>query len=102
MSHSPGLFDLDERYAARSRTGDALERLASVVDFEMFRAGPDASLLRSDRSKGRAPADGCGDDVQGACVAKPVRAGGRADRVSDRGPAEFHALSRSRPARAGC
>ena len=55
MSHSPGLFDLDERYAARSRTGDALERLASVVDFEMFRAGPDASLLRSDRSKGGRP-----------------------------------------------
>ena len=58
MSHSPGLFDLDERYAARSKIGDALERLASVVDFEMFRAGPDASLLRSDRSKGgRPPAD---------------------------------------------
>ena len=58
MSHSPGLFDLDERYAARSKIGDALERLASVVDFEMFRAGPDASLLRSDRSKGgRLPMD---------------------------------------------
>ena len=55
MSHSPGLFDLDERYAARSKIGDALERLASVVDFEMFRAGPDASLLRSDRSKGGRP-----------------------------------------------
>ena len=31
-----GLFDLDERYAALSKRGDPLERLAAVVDFEMF------------------------------------------------------------------
>ncbi len=38
MAGQPGLFDLDERYAALSRTGDPLERLAAVVDFEIFRA----------------------------------------------------------------
>jgi hypothetical protein len=35
----PGLFDLDERYAALSKRGDPLERLAAVEDFEMYRAG---------------------------------------------------------------
>jgi hypothetical protein len=33
------LFDLDERYAALSKRGDPLERLAAVEDFEMYRAG---------------------------------------------------------------
>ena len=58
MAAQPALFDLDERYAALSRTGDPLERLAAVVDFEIFRADLDAVLARSDRSKGgRAPMD---------------------------------------------
>jgi transposase, IS5 family len=55
MSVQPGLFDLDERYAALSRTGDPLERLAAVVDFEVFRAELDAALARSDRAKGGRP-----------------------------------------------
>ena len=55
MAGQPGFFDLDERYAALSRTGDPLERLAAVVDFEMFRAELDAALGRSDRSKGGRP-----------------------------------------------
>ena len=55
MAGQAGLFDLDERYAALSRTGDPLERLAAVVDFEMFRADLDAALARSDRSKGGRP-----------------------------------------------
>jgi len=55
MVHSPGFFDLDERYAALSRTGDPLERLSGVVDFEMFRSDLDAALRRSDRSKGGRP-----------------------------------------------
>ena len=55
MAGRPGLFDLDERYAAPSETGDPLERLASVVDFEMFRGDPDAAARRSDRSKGGRP-----------------------------------------------
>jgi hypothetical protein len=44
MSGQPGLFDLDERYAALSRTGDPLERLAAVVDFEVFRSDLDTAL----------------------------------------------------------
>ncbi len=51
----PGLFDLDEWYAAISRSGDRLGRLAAVVDFEVFRADLDAALARSDRSKGGRP-----------------------------------------------
>ena len=58
MSGQPGLFDLDERYAALSRTGDPLERLAAVVDFEIFRADLDAALARSDQAKDvRSPMD---------------------------------------------
>lgn len=56
MAQSPGFFDLDERYAALSATGDPLERLAAVVDFEMFRPALDAALNRSDRAKGGRPA----------------------------------------------
>jgi hypothetical protein len=55
MSGQPGLFDLDERYAALSRTGDPLERLAAVVDFEVFRSDLDTALARSDGSKGGRP-----------------------------------------------
>jgi transposase len=55
MAGQPGLFDLDERYAALSRTGDPLERLAAVVDFEIFRADLDTALARSDGSKGGRP-----------------------------------------------
>ena len=55
MSGQPVLFDLDERYAALSRTGDPLERLAAVVDFEVFRSDLDTALARSDGSKGGRP-----------------------------------------------
>ena len=37
MAGQRGFFDVDERLAALSRAGDPLERLASVVDFEVFR-----------------------------------------------------------------
>jgi hypothetical protein len=37
MGGSPGFFDLDERHAALSASGDPLERLRAVVDFEIFR-----------------------------------------------------------------
>jgi len=37
MPGQRGFFDLDERYAALSAAGDPLERLASAVDFEVFR-----------------------------------------------------------------
>jgi IS5 family transposase len=51
----PGLFDLDRRYAALSAAGDPLERLARVIDFELFRDELEASLARSDRVKGGRP-----------------------------------------------
>ena len=55
MAHSPGIFDLDDRYAALSATGDPLERLSTVLDFEIFRPELDAALKRSDRAKGGRP-----------------------------------------------
>ncbi len=55
MMRQAGFFDLDERYAALSKSGDPLERLSAVVDFEIFRADLDAALARSDRSKGGRP-----------------------------------------------
>lgn len=55
MSGQPGFFDLDERYRALSKSGDPLERLAAVVDFEMFRPELDAALVRSDRTQGGRP-----------------------------------------------
>ena len=55
MADQRGLFDLDERYAALSKAGDPLERLAAAVDFGVFRAELDAALRRSDRAKGGRP-----------------------------------------------
>ncbi len=37
MAAQRGLFDPDERYAALSKAGDPLERLAGGIDFELFR-----------------------------------------------------------------
>jgi IS5 family transposase len=51
----PGLFDFDERLAELSAKGDDLERLKSVVDFEMFRPALEAAVPRADRSKGGRP-----------------------------------------------
>jgi transposase, IS5 family len=55
MVGQPGFFDLGDRYAALSAAGDPLERLAGVVDFELFRAPLDAALLRSNRGRGGRP-----------------------------------------------
>lgn len=55
MSGQRGFFDLDERYAALSKAGDPLERLAGVVDFELFRPELDGALNRSDGAKGGRP-----------------------------------------------
>lgn len=55
MLGQPGFFDLDERYRALSESGDPLERLAAVVDFEMFRPELDTALARSDRAQGGRP-----------------------------------------------
>jgi transposase, IS5 family len=55
MAGQPGFFDLDERYGALSTAGDPLERLAAVVDFELFRGALDAALDRADRTRGGRP-----------------------------------------------
>ncbi len=51
----PGFFDVDERLAALSAAGDPLERLSTVIDFELFRPVLAAALARSDRSRGGRP-----------------------------------------------
>ena len=55
MGDQPGFFDLADRLAGLSKTGDPLERLAGVVDFEIFRPELDRALRRSDRAKGGRP-----------------------------------------------
>lgn len=58
MVAQPGFFDLSDRYTALSAAGDPLERLAAVVDFEVFRGPLVAALRRSARGKGgRLPLD---------------------------------------------
>ena len=37
MDRQPGFFDLDYRYDQLSKSGDPLERLSAVVNFEAFR-----------------------------------------------------------------
>jgi len=51
----PGFFDAEDRLKALSAAGDPLEKLRSVVDFELFRSELDAALARGDRSKGGRP-----------------------------------------------
>src|SRR5579864_6311687 len=55
MAGQPGFFDGEERLKALSAAGDPLERLALVVDFEVFRDALEVALSRSDRSKGGRP-----------------------------------------------
>jgi IS5 family transposase len=55
MAGQPGFFDGDERLQALSAAGDPLERLAQVIDFEVFRKDLERALPRSDRSKGGRP-----------------------------------------------
>ena len=55
MAGQPGFFDLDERLKQLSAGGDPLERLAAVVDFELFRKPLAKALKRSDRARGGRP-----------------------------------------------
>ena len=55
MAGQRGFFDVDERLTALSRAGDPLQRLASVVDFEVFRGELVRALLRSERAEGGRP-----------------------------------------------
>ena len=55
MVGQPGFFDLSDWHAALSAAGDPLERLAGVVDFEVFRGPLIVALRRSNRGKGGRP-----------------------------------------------
>ncbi|MBB3266873.1 hypothetical protein FHW79_004522 [Azospirillum sp. OGB3] len=55
MAGQTGLFDLRDRDAELSKSGDPLERLLSVMDFKVFRPTLDAALGRKDRCKGGRP-----------------------------------------------
>ena len=55
MAGQPGFFDLSDRYEVLSAAGDPLERLAAVVDFEVFRGPLVAALRRSARGRGGRP-----------------------------------------------
>jgi IS5 family transposase len=55
MAGQPSFFDLSDRYEALSAAGDPLERLAAVVDFEVFRGRLVAALRRGVRGKGGRP-----------------------------------------------
>jgi hypothetical protein len=37
MSRLPSFFDTDDRLRSLSEAGDPLERLSTVIDFELFR-----------------------------------------------------------------
>ena len=52
----PGLFDLEQRYQRLSETGDPLVKLATLIDFEVFRGLLTAALNRRDGVKGGRPA----------------------------------------------
>jgi IS5 family transposase len=55
MVGQPGFFDAEERLRWLSASGDPLERLRAVVDFEALRAELEAALPRADRSRGGRP-----------------------------------------------
>jgi IS5 family transposase len=55
MAGQAGFFGMDERLRALPAAGGPLERLASVVNFELFRAELEAAPRRSDRSRGGRP-----------------------------------------------
>jgi transposase, IS5 family len=55
LAGQAGFFDSDERLKALSAADDPLERLARVIDFEVFRGDLEAALSRSDRAKGGRP-----------------------------------------------
>lgn len=55
MAGQAGFFDAEGRPRWLSASGDRLERLRTVVDFEAFRAELEAALPRADRSRGGRP-----------------------------------------------
>jgi IS5 family transposase len=55
MGRPAGFFEVEERLAGLSKKGDDLERLAAVVDFELFRPELERAVPRADRAKGGRP-----------------------------------------------
>ena len=55
MGQQPGFFDVDERLRELSAKGDDLERIAGLVDFEMFRPALEDAVPRSNGAKGGRP-----------------------------------------------
>jgi IS5 family transposase len=55
MGRPAGFFDFEERLAGLSKKGDELERLAALVDFEVFRPELERAVPRADRAKGGRP-----------------------------------------------
>lgn len=55
MVVQPGFFDLSDRYESLSKFGDPLEKLKSIIDFELFRTEIERGLKFSDGSKGGRP-----------------------------------------------
>ena len=55
MKGHAALWDVDERYARLSAAGDPLERLNTVVAWEMFRKPLTKALNRPDRAQGGRP-----------------------------------------------
>lgn len=91
MPGQPGFFALDERYADLSKTGDPLERLASVVDFEVFRPELDRAL---GPIEGRASADGRRlVDVQGSGAPGTLWDVRRTGGIPDPRSLDVHAVS---------
>src|SRR6195952_5448271 len=56
MGQQPGFFDVDGRLRELSAKGDDLERIAPLVDFEMFRPDLEQAVPRSNGGKGGRPA----------------------------------------------
>src|SRR3954447_2414416 len=56
MQGQAGFFDVDERLKELTAKGDHLERLTTIVDFELFRPDLARAVPRSDGSKGGRPA----------------------------------------------
>jgi transposase, IS5 family len=56
MGQQPGFFDVDGRLRELSAKGDDLERIAGLVDFEMFRPELEQAVPRSNGAKGGRPA----------------------------------------------
>jgi transposase, IS5 family len=55
MARQVGMFDVEERLAGLTKKGDDLERLATVIDFELFRGELERAVPRADRAKGGRP-----------------------------------------------